>query len=155
MHSGRIRPSCARVTSQHPKGTNIGNVRQLSIVSAEELREIAATLGIAHVDPARVGASIVLSGLPDLSHVPPSSRLQAEAGTTLVIDMENRPCQVPARSLEVAHPGHGKRFRSAAAGRRGVTAWVERPGPLALGDRLTLHVPDQPVWAHLEDARAT
>ena len=34
-HAGLSRPSCSRVTSQHPKGTEIRNTRQLSIVSAE------------------------------------------------------------------------------------------------------------------------
>jgi MOSC domain-containing protein YiiM len=155
VHSGLTTPSCSRVTAQHPKGSEIGNVRQLSIVSAEELAGIAQALGIDRIDPARLGASIVVRGIPAFTHVPPSSRLQAQAGTTLVVDMENRPCQFPALSLEAVHPGHGKGFKTAAAGRRGVTAWVEREGPLVLGDRLTLHVPDQPVWAHLEAARAS
>jgi MOSC domain-containing protein YiiM len=154
VHSGLTRPSCSRVTAQHSKGTEIRNTRQLSIVSSEELDEIAGTLGLPEVDPARLGATIVVRGIPDLTHVPPSSRLQSDAGTTLVVDMENRPCQFPGRSLEAEHPGHGKGFKSAAAGRRGVTAWVEREGHLTLGDRLTLHVPDQPVWTHLEAARS-
>jgi MOSC domain-containing protein YiiM len=146
VHAGQTRPSCSRVTAQHPKGTEIRNTRQLSLVSAEELEAIAAALGLPAVDPARLGASLVLRGLPDFSHVPPSSRLQAPSGATLVIDMENRPCAFPARSLEAAHPGHGKGFKAAAEGRRGVTAWVEREGPVALGDVLRLHVPDQPAW---------
>ena len=36
-HGGLTRPSCSRVLSQHPRGTEIRNVRQLSIVSQEEL----------------------------------------------------------------------------------------------------------------------
>jgi hypothetical protein len=155
VHSGLTSPSCSRVTAQHPKGTGIRNVRQLSIVSAEELEAIAGALGLEAIDPARVGASIVLCGIPDFSHVPPSSRLQSQVGTTLVVDMETRPCQFPGLSLEAAHPGHGKGFKAAARGRRGVTAWVEREGPLTLGDRLALHVPDQPAWSHIEDARAS
>lgn len=154
VHSGVTSPSCSRVTAQHPRGTEIRNVRQLSIVSTEELDAIARAIGLDAIDPARVGASILLRGIPDFSHVPPSSRLQSAAGTTLVIDMENRPCQFPGVSLEAAHPGHGKGFKSAATGRRGVTAWVEREGRLTLGDRLTLHVPDQPAWKHLAAARA-
>jgi len=35
----------------------------------------------------------------------------------------------------------------AAKGRRGVTAWVEREGRLAVGDALRLHIPDQPAWS--------
>ena len=34
---------------------------------------------------------------------------------------------------------HGNRFKGAAKGKRGVTAWVEREGDIYLGDTLTLH----------------
>ena len=145
-HYGRTRPSCSRVTSQHPKGTDIANVRQLSILSAEEMAQIAQRLDLPEIDPLWVGATIILEGIPDFSHVPPSSRLQAEDGTTLVIDMQNRPCNVVAKTIEQDRPGHGKTFRTAADKRRGVTAWVERPGKLVIGSRLRLHVPDQRIW---------
>jgi hypothetical protein len=153
VHGGLTRASCSRVTAQYAKGTAIRNERQLSIVSAEELAQIAAKMGLDSVDPVRVGASMVIKGIPDFSHVPPSSRLQAPSGATLAVDMENRPCHLPARSLEVAHPGQGKRFKTAAKGLRGVTACVAAEGRIALGDHLTLHIPDQPVWAHLDTAR--
>ena len=61
--------------------------------------------------------------------------------------MENRPCNLPGREIEAEAPGHGKAFKAAAQNRRGVTAWVERPGSLALGDSLTLFIPDQRAWA--------
>lgn len=146
-HGGLTRPSCSRVTAQHPRGTEIRNVRQLSILSQEELDEIAAGLGLPRVDPAWLGATLVLRGIPDLTHLPPSSRLQSSRdGTTLVVDMENRACQLPAPVIEAAAPGHGTAFRRAAQGRRGVTAWVEREGELRLGDTLCLHIPEQRAW---------
>jgi hypothetical protein len=146
-HAGLTRPSCSRVTSQYPVGTEIRNTRQLSLICAEELALIAGALGLEAVDPAWLGASVVISGLPDFSHLPPSARLQAESGATMVVDMQNRPCQFPARTIEAARPGHGKAFKPAAEGRRGVTAWVECEGLLKLGDRLRLHIPDQRAWA--------
>jgi hypothetical protein len=149
-HAGESRPSCSRVTDQYPRGTTIRNVRQLSLVSAEELAQIAEALGLERVEPAWVGASVVVEGIPDFSHLPPSSRLQGPDGVTLTIDMQNRPCRFPAKTIETARPGHGKRFKEVAEGRRGVTAWVERPGTLRLGDVLRLHVPDQRPWAQLE-----
>ncbi|EEW24433.1 MOSC domain-containing protein [Rhodobacter ferrooxidans] len=152
-HAGLTRPSCSRVKAQHPRGTLIRNTRQLAVVSAEEMAEVAADLGIAEFDYAWVGASVVAEGFPDFSHLPPSSRLQAENGTTLVVDMENRPCQEPAVTIGKALPCMGKAFKTAAEGKRGVTAWVEREGSLRLGDVLRLHIPDQPVWAHLDTAR--
>jgi hypothetical protein len=68
--------------------------------------------------------------------------------------MQNRPCRFPAKTIESARPGHGKRFKEVAEGRRGVTAWVERPGVLRLGEGLRLHVPDQRPWQHLAAARS-
>lgn len=146
VHSGRNRASCVRVTTQYPEGTEIANVRQLSVLSAEEMREVAGEIGLDALAPEWLGASLVIEGIPDFSHVPPSSRLQSEAGTCLVIDMQNRPCLYPAKEIEKDRPGHGKAFLPAARGKRGVTAWVEYPGPLALGDILRLHIPDQRGW---------
>jgi len=146
-HAGLTRPACERVKSQHPRDTEIRNVRQFSIVSAEETAEIAADLELDTIDPIWIGASIVISGIPDFTHLPPSSRLQTQDGVTLIIDMQNRPCQFPAMTIEAAMPGHGKGYKAAATGKRGVTACVESPGVLRIGDKVTLHVPDQRAWA--------
>ena len=154
-HGGATRPACSRVSAQHPRGTTIRNVRQLSVLADEDLVGIAKTMGLAQLDPAWLGASLVLRGIPDFSHLPPSSRLQGPDGVTIVIDMENRPCLFPAKVIEGEVPGAGARFKPAAQGRRGVTAWVEREGVLRLGDVMRLHVPDQPVWAHLAEARGS
>jgi MOSC domain-containing protein YiiM len=153
VHAGLTRASCVRVKSQYAPGTPIRNVRQFSILGADDLDQIAARMGIASLDPLLIGASMVIDGIPDFTHIPPSSRLQADGGATLVVDMENRPCQVPAKGIERRHPGHGAAFKSAALGRRGVTAWVECEGLLRVGQTIRLHVPDQRVWAHLAAAR--
>ncbi|NOD62591.1 MULTISPECIES: MOSC domain-containing protein [unclassified Ruegeria] len=146
-HAGVNRASCVRVKNLYSQGTEIRNVRQLSVLSVEELEQIALEMGLDALDPAYLGASIVLKGIPDFSHVPPSSRLQAGSGLTITVDMENAPCVLPGREIEADQPGHGAAFKPAAAGRRGITGWVERPGRIELGDRLALFVPDQPNWA--------
>ena len=107
-HGGLTRPSCSRVLSQHERGTEIRNVRQLSIAREEELSAIADELGVARLDPSWFGASVVLLGIPDFSHIPPSSRLQNDAGTTLTIDMQNRPCHLPVAEIKVDHPNEAK-----------------------------------------------
>ena len=76
-YRGRTRASDSRVLQQHSRGTDIINVRQLSIVSQEELEQIARDMGLAHINPQWLGATMVVSGCPDFSHIPPSSRLQA------------------------------------------------------------------------------
>ncbi|MEP2533315.1 sulfurase [Shimia sp.] len=147
VHGGRTRKSCSRVLSQHPRGTEIANTRQLSIMSQEELDLIAQGIGLDALDPQMLGTSIVVRGIDDFTHVPPSSRLQGDSGATLVIDMENRPCVLPGRVIEDAHAGHGRAFKTAAKDHRGVTGWVERGGVLKLGDILRLHIPDQRPWS--------
>ena len=41
-------------------------------------------------------------------------------------------------------PGRGNKFAKAALHLRGVTAWVEREGTIAVGDEVSVHVPAQP-----------
>ncbi len=146
-HEGENRASCVRMRNLYPQGTEIRNVRQLSVLSAEEIEATAQEMALDQLDPSFLGASIVLLGIPDFTHIPPSSRLQVAGGVTITVDMENRPCVIPGREIEADLPGHGAAFKPAAKGRRGVTAWVERPGELKLGDRMTLFVPDQRTWA--------
>ena len=152
-HGGLTRPACSRVKAQYPRDTVIRNTRQFSLLGAEDLAGIAERMGLDTLDPALVGATMVIEGLPDFSHLPPSSRLQGEAGATLVVDMENRPCVLPGKPINAVHPGFGAKFKAAARGRRGVTAWVEREGVFSIGEAITLHIPDQPLWAHLKEAR--
>lgn len=145
-HGGLTRPSCSRVVAQYPKGTEIRNTRQFAVLSAEELAAIADQMGVAALDPALVGATMVIEGIPDFTHLPPSARLQSQSGASLVVDMENRPCSLPARPIESRHEGKGAAFKTAAKGRRGITAWVEREGVFRVGDTMTLHIPDQRGW---------
>lgn len=145
-HGGLSRASCSRVVTQYEIGTQIRNVRQLCIVSAEEMATVAEEIGVDAFNPAWCGANIVIEGIPDFSHIPPSSRLQSSSGATLTVDMQNRPCNLPAPVINEDAPGHGNGFKAAAKGRRGITAWVEREGVLRVGDTIVLHIPDQREW---------
>lgn len=154
-HGGINRPSCSRVAALYTRGTDIRNTRQLTILSQEELARVAEKMGVDQFNPAWAGASLILKGIPDFTHLPPSSRLQAASGATLVIDMENRPCNLPVPVIEEDAPGKGRAFRTASNGHRGVTAWVERPGKITLGEPMRLFVPDQRAWDYLAEARGT
>jgi hypothetical protein len=146
-HGSATRPSCSRVVAQYPKGTTIRNTRQICIMSLEESAAIAAEMGVDAFKPEWAGAGMIIEGIPDFTHIPPSSRLQAGSGATLTVDMENQPCHLPAPIIETDAPGFGRAFKTAAKGRRGVTAWVEREGTLKVGDSVSLHIPDQRSWS--------
>ena len=140
-HSGLTRASCVRVKRQYPIGTDIRNTRQITIVSDEELAEIAQRLDIAELAPGWLGANLGIVGIPLLTTLPPSSRLILSGGVSLVVDMENEPCDGPAKEVEQRYPGKGRLFVKNALGRRGVAAWVEREGVLEQGDIVEVHMP--------------
>ena len=147
-HSGLTRESCVRVKGQYKEGTEIRNTRQLSIVSAEELAQVAALMGIETIQPSWLGASLCVSGIPDFTRLPPSTRLIFSGGVSLVIDMENEPCEYPARVISEYHPDEGKYFVKHAFGKRGVTAWVEKPGVINSNESLSVHVPRVRTYRH-------
>ena len=140
-HSGLVRASCVRVRHQYTQGTEIRNTRQISIVSVEDLAQIAENMGVDQLQPEWLGANLLLSGIPDFSGIPPSTRLIFEGGASLVVDLENSPCKYPGEIIERHHPGFGKLFARAALGKRGVTAWVEREGRIETGDSIRVYVP--------------
>ena len=140
-HSGLTRESCVRVKKQYKVGTTIRNTRQISIVSAEELQLIANAMNLPGIQPEWLGANLCISGIPDLTKIPPSARLLFSSGASLVVDVENEPCKYPAEIIEKHHPGFGKSFVKSAVGMRGVTAWVERQGTIRQGDGVEVHVP--------------
>ncbi|MBX2823626.1 MAG: MOSC domain-containing protein [Gammaproteobacteria bacterium] len=153
IHTGLTRKSCVRVRQQYEEGTEIRNVRQISIMSVEELAEIAAAMGIDRVEPGSVGANLILSGIPSLTLIPPGTRLIFSSGVSLVVDMENEPCRYPGDIIEQSHPGKGRGFAIAAKGRRGITAWVEKEGVIEVGEHVVAHM--TPIRAYPADVRFT
>jgi len=153
-YSSLTRPACVRTKRQYQPGTNIRNVRQITIVSAEELALIGKAMGLSEpVQPAWMRANLVVSGLPDFSQIPPSSRLILDGGASLVVDMENEACSFPGELIDQHVPGRGKFFVKAAWGRRGVTAWVECEGDIWKGAELALHIPPQRLYTPARPAR--
>jgi len=142
-HGGLTRSACTRFPYLYAEGTPLRNTRQLTLVSSEELAEIASAMEIERVLPAWLGANIEVAGIPRLTLLPPSSRLVFSGGATIVVDIENRPCAFPAQVIDGHFPGKGRRFIRAAMHRRGLTAWVEREGEIAPGDSVSVFFPDQ------------
>lgn len=147
-HGGLTRTSDSRMLRMFKRGTEVKNARQVSILSVEELRDIAEAMGIPAVKPEWVGANIVTSGIPDLTLLPPSTRLQFPSGATIAIDIENLPCRYPGGVIEDYHPEAAAGFVTAARRKRGVVGWIEAEGVIRTGDAITLWLPPQRVYAH-------
>lgn len=147
-HSGQTRPSCVRVKLQYPKGTEITNARQVSVLSVEEMAEVAAAMGIDRIEPEWTGATIVMTGIPDLTTLPPSSRLVFDSGASIVNDMENGPCKFVGHEIEREYPGKGLSFPKHAVRKRGICGWVERPGMISIDMKARLHTPPKVTWDH-------
>lgn len=145
-HAGLTRLSDVRVRKTYTNKTIIRNTRQVSILSSEELHGIADHMGITEVRPEWVGANLVMSGIPELTLLPPSTRMIFSSGASLVVDMENAPCRYPGDMIDRHHPGYGRHFVAAAANKRGLTAWVEKEGHIRANDKVSLHLPPQRFW---------
>jgi len=147
-HGGLVRESDVRMRGQFEAGTEVRNARQVSILSVEELADVAKTMGVSEIRPHWVGANLVTEGIPDLTLLPPSTRLQFPSGATIVVDIENLPCRYPAEIIAKHYPEPVLGFVKAAKHKRGVVGWVEREGVVNTGDAIMLWLPPQRIYAH-------
>ena len=146
-HAGITMRSDGR-TPFYPRGTEIRNLRQVSLVSIEELAEIAALMRLPGIEPEWLGANLALVGLERLTYLPPFTRLFFAADAVLVVVGENLPCLVAGRVIQSHYPdqpGLAEQFTKAALHRRGVTAWVERPGIIRAGEAVGIRIPEVPI----------
>jgi MOSC domain-containing protein YiiM len=147
-HGGLTRKSDSRMLRQYQRGTPVRNSRQLSILSVEELADVARRMEIPAVKPHWVGANMVVRGIPDLTLLPPSTRLQFASGAMIVVDAENHPCRYPADIIAKHHPEAVMGFVKAAMHKRGVVGWVEAEGMIRIGDSITVWIPPQRIYSH-------
>jgi hypothetical protein len=146
-HEGLTRRSGPR-EPWYPRGTQMRNERQLSIVGMEELAEIAAVLGLPHLDPAWIGANLCLSGIPHLTGLPPRTLLLFPSGATIRIDGHNDPCRKSGAAIAAQVEGRPDlqfAFVKAARDRRGLVGWVEREGIVRAGDEVSVRTWRQPT----------
>jgi MOSC domain-containing protein YiiM len=125
----------------YPRGTPIWNSRQLSIVSEEELAQIATALAIPRIAPEWLGANICTRGLPELTRLPPGTQLLID-NVGLYVTALNGPCIGPGKELAKHHPDVpdlAARFVKAALDLRGLVAVVERVGVIHEGAPIKVH----------------
>lgn len=148
LHAGLVRPSNSR-EPWYRRGTEMKNDRQVSIVDASELAEAAALMDIPEIRPEWIGANLVLSGIPELSWLPPRTRLLFEGGATITIDGHNGPCRQAGAAIAKNYPGReglDLAFPKAARHRRGLVGWVEREGTVRAGEALTVLLWERRVY---------
>ncbi|QPC88239.1 MOSC domain-containing protein [Mesorhizobium sp. NBSH29] len=150
FHGGYTRRSGGR-EPWYPRGTEMRNERQLSIVAADELEAVADRMGIAKIMPEWIGANLVLEGVANLSMLPAGSLLFFKDGVTLKVDAQNGPCRLSGRSI-AEHAGMADielgslLFPKAAKRLRGLVAWVEKPGTIRDGEAVSVKVPEQWIY---------
>jgi hypothetical protein len=156
FHAGLTRKSGGR-EPWYKRGTEMRNERQISILSVEELGEIAAGMGVEELEAGWIGANLVLEGIPHLSYLPPRTLLFFDGGVTLRVDGYNAPCRL-AGGMVAKYTGvdPGERefrdtdealaFKDAAHMKRGLVAWVEREGEIRPGEGVTARIWEQWIY---------
>ncbi len=150
FHAGYTRKSGGR-EPWYPRGTEMRNERQLSIVAPDELAEVAARMGLAEIRPEWIGANLLLAGVERLSMLPSGTMLFFKGGVTLKIDAQNGPCRLAGRSV-AEHAGMvdiqegALAFPKAAKRLRGLVAWVEKPGRIEAGEAVWVRIPEQWIY---------
>ena len=147
-HSGFARRADVRVP-WFRRGERIHNERQFTIVSSEDLAEIAARLALPRVEAAWLGANLMVSGLARFSLLPRGTRLFFSSGAVLVVTAQNAPCRIAGRALAQAAGGDESvpfQFVKASKRLRGVTANVDRAGAIEVSDDISVRVPEQWIW---------
>ena len=149
-HGGLTRASGGR-EPWYTRGTEMRNERQLSMVCVDELAVAAERMGIARIAPEWIGANMVLTGIKDLSKLPPRTLLFFKGGATIKIDGQNAPCRFAGDEIAKHYPDQDRTplalsFAKKAAGLRGLVGWVEKPGTVSAGESVTVQVPQQWIW---------
>ena len=150
FHSGPTRRSGGR-EPWYARGTEIRNERQLSIVAPDEMAHVARAMELAEIRPEWIGANLLIEGVPVLSMLPAGTMMFFRGGVTLKVDAQNGPGAIAGRAIaeNAGMPDHKEGallFPKVAKRRRGVVAWVEKPGRIASGEEVSVRVPEQWIY---------
>lgn len=150
-HAGLTRPSGAR-EPWYPRRTELRNERQLTLLAPDELASTAAEMDIDQIKPEWIGGNLLIDGIPSLSMLPASTLLFFEGGVTLKVDFQNGPCKYSGAAIADHYPRRDHTslaldFVPAARRRRGLLAWVEKPGRIAVGETVRAQIPEQWIYS--------
>jgi hypothetical protein len=148
-HEGHTRRSGGR-EPWYPRGTEMRNERQLSLLSPDDLKEIASGLDVTEVRADWMGGNILLSDFPQFTLLPPRTYLFFEGGVTIRIDGLNVPCRSSGRSIASHYPERENldlAFVRVAKRLRGLVGFVEKPGVIKVGEVVEARIPEQWIYS--------
>lgn len=134
-HAGRTRPAGVREPA-YARGVEIANLRQVSLVSVEELQTIAGLIGMPALNAGWLAANIAIEGAGPITQIPRGTIVRFAGGASLYITDLNTPCTFAAKMInqEAPEPCQPRQFVKAALGRRGLVAMVYSEGLISQGD---------------------
>jgi len=138
VHSGATRAAGPREPAFR-RGTMLANLRQVSLVSSEELATIASRMGLARLHPAWLAANIAIEGAGPITQLPRGTIIRFPSGASLYVSDLNSPCTAAAKLIrEHARPAQQQTssFVPHALGRRGLVAFVYSQGQVSSGDAI-------------------
>jgi hypothetical protein len=149
-HAGVTRKAGGR-EPWYARGTVMRNERQISLVAFDELQAAADDMGLAAIKPEWIGANIAVGAIAAFSMLPPRTLLFFEGGVTLKIDGQNAPCRLSGKAIATNAgakdvEGVALAFKDAAKRRRGLVGWVEKPGTIEAGEKVTARLPEQWIY---------
>lgn len=148
FHAGQTRKSGGR-EPWYPRGTEMRNERQLSLLATDELRTIARRLDVPEVKPEWIGGNIVVDGIESFTMLPPRTLLFFEGGVTIKIDGDNGPCRISGKSVADQYNGRqdvALNFARVAQNLRGLVGWIEKPGAISVGEEFEARIPPQWIY---------
>ena len=143
VHSGANRAAGPREPAFR-RGTMLANLRQVSLVSTEELATIASRMGLARLDPAWLAANIATEGAGPITQLPRGTLIRFPSGASLYVSDLNSPCKAAAKLIrEHARPAQEQTFPFVfqALGRRGLVAFAYSQGQVTTGDAIEFLFP--------------
>jgi hypothetical protein len=148
FHAGHTRNSGSR-EPWYPRGTQMRNERQISLLAPDELRLVARRLDIPELKPEWIGGNLLLDGVENLTRLPPRTILMFDGGATIRIDGDNQPCRASGRSIAAQFDGRDDieiEFKKHAWNMRGLVGWVEKEGVLKPGENFVARIPPQWIY---------
>ena len=141
-HFGKTRHADVRTVKLLPKGIEVANLRAITIVSTEELKEISKDAGV-EVLPNDMEANITLSGIEKLTKLAPGTYIKFPRNAIIYVTAENLPCVIPSQNMmkRGIDKGVAVKFAKCAFGKRGLTAMPFAAGFIKVGDEVEIYPP--------------